>query len=55
VVATSADPSVHVYHRHYPATDKYLLVVVKNLDQDAFMLTAFFSNRRKKATLIWQA
>ncbi len=56
VVATVADGTVHVYHKHYsqtPVTKKYLLVVVKVLSNDAFVLTVFFSNRQKKGTIIW--
>jgi hypothetical protein len=58
VVATEADETVHVYHRWYattPVTSKYLLVVVKVLETDAFVLTAFFSSRQKKGNTIWQA
>jgi hypothetical protein len=58
VVATAIDETVHVYHRLYsqtPVTRKHLLVAVKMLGDDAFVLTAFFSNRQKKGTTIWQA
>lgn len=58
VVATEADESVHVYHRYYettPVTSKFLLVAVKHLDDDAFVLTAFFSRREKKGKTIWTA
>ena len=57
VVATLADPSVHVYHRLYPQTPvtrKYMLVAVKLLPDNAFVLTAFFSSRRKKGVTVWQ-
>ncbi len=57
VLATVADDSVQVYHRYYsttPVTSKYLLVVVKQVDNDAFVLTAFFSNRRKQGRVVWQ-
>ncbi len=56
VISTEADASVHVYHRLYertPVTRKYLLVAVKLLDDDAFVLTAFFSNRLKKGNTVW--
>lgn len=51
IVATSADETVYVYHRFYeitPVTSKFLLVAVKLLEDDAFVLTAFFSGREKK-------
>ena len=57
IVATVKDESVHVYHRFYeqtPVTSKYLLVSVKILPEDAFILTAFFSNRVKKGNVLWQ-
>jgi hypothetical protein len=56
VVSTSADETVHVYHKRYaqtPVTEKFLLVAVKVLGDDAFMLTAFFSNRQKKGVTLW--
>jgi hypothetical protein len=58
VVATAADETVHVYQRYYettPVTSKFLLVAVKSLVADAFVLTAFFSRREKKGTLLWKA
>ena len=58
IVATHADETVHVYHRHYPTTpvtSKYLLVAVKILEDNTFVLTAFFSSRQKKGTIVWQA
>jgi hypothetical protein len=58
VIVTTTDASVHIYHRHYqqtPVTSKFLLVAVKWVNADAFVLTAFFSSRRKKGAMIWQA
>ena len=57
IVATSVDESVRVYHRLFtvtPVTSKYLPVAVKLLEDDAFILTAFFSSRQKKGNVIWQ-
>jgi hypothetical protein len=57
IIATDTDPDVHAYHRLYPQTPvtrKYLIVAVKVLTDDAFVLTAFFSRRLKKGQLIWQ-
>lgn len=58
VIATHNDSTVHVYHRYYemtPVTSKFLQVAVKLLDGDAFVLTAFYSRREKKGTVIWTA
>lgn len=57
VVSTTVDQNVLAYHRYYtttPVTSKFLLVVVKKSANDAFVLTAFFSNRQKKGIIIWQ-
>lgn len=56
VIATRADESVRVYHRHYPQTpvsSKYLQVAVKIVPDDAFVLTAFFSSRQKRGRTVW--
>lgn len=56
VVSTTADPSVHVYSRYYdstPVTRKFLLVVVKTVEEDAYILTAFFASRQKKGITVW--
>jgi len=57
VVSTQSDPDVHVYQRFYettPVTSKYMLVAVKILEGDAFIVTAFFSRRVKRGDTIWQ-
>ena len=57
VICTTADETVHVYHRYYeetPVTRKFLLVVVKHQQGDSFVLTAFFSNRPKNGTVVWR-
>jgi len=50
------DPAVHVYHKLFdktPVTRKYLIVTVKYTDDDAFVITSFFTNKEKKGTQIW--
>lgn len=57
VMATPKDTDVHIYHRLYettPVTRKYVAVAVKYLSADAFILTAYFTSRVRKGTLIWQ-
>jgi phage-Barnase-EndoU-ColicinE5/D-RelE like nuclease2 len=57
VVWTShKDASVHLYYRHYarsPAGSKHLLVAVKILEKDAFIITAFFTDEIKGGKQIW--
>ncbi len=56
IIVTVKDDSVHAYHRLYsktPVTRKFLIVVVKIDDEDAFVLTAYFSSREKRGKKIW--
>lgn len=56
VVATVADESVHAYQRFYretPVTSKYLVFATKISDDDAFVITAYYSSRKKKGKVIW--
>ncbi|MGQ9556210.1 MAG: hypothetical protein ACUVWR_19080 [Anaerolineae bacterium] len=56
VIATARDKTVHTYHRLYertPVSCKYLVVAVKLLEGDAFMLTAYFTSKVKKGDVIW--
>lgn len=56
IIATAKDESIHTYHRFYsttPVTQKYLIVAVKILKDDAFVVTAFYSSRQKKGKVIW--
>lgn len=56
VIRSRQDPAVLVYHKWYemtPVTRKYLVVVVKYLVEDAFIITAFFTDREKRGEPIW--
>lgn len=56
VILSHHDSTVHLYHRLFeetPVTRKYLVVAVKYLEQDAFVITAFFTDKEKKGTRIW--
>lgn len=57
VVFTShKDASVHIYYRHYargPVGSKHLMVAVKILEDDAFVITAFFTDEVKGGEQIW--
>lgn len=51
VILSHHDSSVRLYHKFFsqtPVTRKYLVVAVKCLDEDAFVITAFFTDREKK-------
>ena len=58
VIATKRDPTVQCYHRLYeetPVTQKYLMVAVKILDDDAFVITAHFMSKVKRGNTVWTA
>lgn len=56
VILSHHDPAVQLYHKLFektPVTRKYLVVVVKYLEQDAFIITAFFTDKEKKGEQVW--
>ena len=56
VVQAFSDPQARLYYRFYFRTivgSKYLCVVVKTLDDDAFLLTAYLTDRIKKGVALW--
>lgn len=56
VLSRHDDPSLHLYHRWFdqtPVASKYLVVVVKHVGQEAFIVTAFFTKREKKGVRVW--
>ena len=58
IVESKYDKTVLLYHKLYPKTPvtrKYLLVAVKILDRDAFVLTAFFTDKIKKGDIVWES
>ena len=57
VVRSQCDPNVHLYHKHYsttPVTEKDLLVAIKMMQTDAFVLTVFFTDTIKIGERIWE-
>jgi len=56
VVQSRNDPQVKLYYRHYLGTrvgDKYLCIVVKETDEDSFVITAYLTDRINRGTLLW--
>ena len=56
VVESFSDPQARLYYRFYVGTrvgDKYLCVVVKLLAGDAFVLTAYLTDKIKRGVQIW--
>ena len=58
VIQSRSDPDVRLYHRRYrsPAVgEKYLCAVVKWRGDDAFLITAFFTERPKRGEVLWKS
>jgi hypothetical protein len=40
-------------YRNTPVTEKYLLAVVRMLNEEGFIVTAFFTGTVKRGDLVW--
>jgi hypothetical protein len=52
----ATDPSALLNYRHERGTvvgDKWLCVVIKYTDADAFVLTAYLTDRLRKGEVVW--
>lgn len=53
-----SDETAELYYRFYTQTrigDKWLCVVVKYLQDDAFIVTAYFTDKPKRGNTLWQS
>ena len=58
VIQSMSDEAARLYYRFYSATrigDKFVCVVVKVEGSDAFVLTAYLTDKPKKGTVLWNA
>jgi hypothetical protein len=56
VVQSMSDVAARLYYRFYIRTvvgGKFLCVVVKTIDEDAFVLTAYLTDRIKTGAVLW--
>ena len=56
VVRSLTDPQARLYYRFYAATPvsgKHFCIVVKKLDEDAFVVTAYLTDRVKRGVQLW--
>jgi hypothetical protein len=56
VVQSFSDPQAHLYYRYYLRAiggGKYLCTVVKVSEADAFVLTAYLTDRIKRGVTLW--
>ena len=57
VIESLSDSQARLYHRFYVGTrvgNKYLCVVVKVLETDAFVVTAYLTDKVKNGRLLWR-
>ena len=56
MIRSRSVPEVHLYYRHYARTrvsDKYLCMVVKVSEGDAFIIMADLTDSIKRGDIIW--
>ena len=56
VIRSGSDPEVRLYHRFHETSAvgaKHLCVVVKWREDDAFLITAYFTDRPKSGDTLW--
>ena len=56
VMESLSDPQARLYYRYYVSTrigNKHLCVVVKMLEADAFVVTAYLTDKVKKGRQLW--
>lgn len=56
VVESLSDEQARLYYRFYLSTrigNKHLCVVVKDVDADAFVVTAYLTDKVKKGRVLW--
>ena len=58
MIQSITDEAARLYYRFYSGTlvgDKFVCVVVKVKPDDAFVLTAYLTDKPKKETVLWSA
>ena len=57
VIQSQSDDTVRLFHRFYRRLaigDKYLCVVVKYMEDDVFIITAYFTDKVKRGEVLWK-
>jgi Uma2 family endonuclease len=57
VIESRSDDEARLYYRHYEGLsigNKYLCIVVKFKEIDAFVVTAYFTDSIKRGDVIWK-
>ncbi len=56
VIQSVSDEQARLYYRYYLGTqvgDKFLCVVVKVIESDAFVVTAYLTDKPKRGVILW--
>lgn len=56
VIQSASDSEARLYYRYYeetPVSEKFLCVLVKVTEEDAFIITAYLTERIKKGAVLW--
>lgn len=57
IVRSKIDHQAELFYKHYPitpVTEKYLCIVIKLLNDDIFIITAYFTDTVKRGEILWQ-
>ena len=56
IIRSRTDETVELFYRHYsstPVTSKFLCIVIKAVQNDAFIITAYYTDTVKKGEILW--
>lgn len=57
IIRSKTDANVELFYRHYsitPVTEKFLCIVVKIMESDFFIITAYFTDTKKGGEVLWK-
>ncbi len=57
VIKSRTDFEVELFYRYYlitPVAEKYMCIVVKNRENDIFIITAYFTDVIKRGEVLWE-
>jgi len=57
IVKNRKDPAEFLYHKYYPKTyfgGRYLVVAVKHLNSDGFIITLYLTSKVKIGEIVWK-
>ncbi len=57
IVGSKTDKNAEMFYKRYkstPVTQKFLCVIVKNLIEDLFIITVYFTDTVKRGEVLWK-